>query len=285
MLSSPNLYKYNQIVLKDSETRVIDSNERMAERIAELSKSLRESMGDENEEDFAEDFTDGLQATQVSRLLDDDSPVIKEPIYDGPSPEEIMEDARLQADSLIEEARREAEDLKSSAYEEGFASGQKAGYDKGVKEADELKEKLNQEYQEKEESLSRFYQEKMRDIEPALVDALTGVYEHIFNVNFSDNKEVIVHLMRNALQQMEGGQEYLIHVSSEDFSFVSMQKASLIEAGGLVNANFDVIEDVTLNKNQCLIETENGIFDCSLGVELQELKKELLLLSYDGKNA
>lgn len=284
MLSSPNLYKHNQIVLQDSETRVIDSNERMAERIAELSKSLRESMGDESEEDFAEDFTDGLQATQVSRLLDEDSgAVIKEPIYEGPSPEELLEDARIQADSMMEEAKQEAEDLKNNAYEEGFASGQKAGYDQGIKEADELKAKLNREFQEKEASLSRFYQEKMRDLEPALIDTLTDVYEHIFNVNFSDNREVIVHLMRNALQQMESSQEYLIHVSTEDFSFVSMQKSSLIEAGGAVNANFDVIEDVTLKQNQCLIETENGIFDCSLGVELQELKKELMLLSYDGK--
>ncbi|MCH5280700.1 MAG: hypothetical protein J1E61_04465 [Lachnospiraceae bacterium] len=282
-MSSPNLYKYNQIVLQDSETRVIDSNERMAERIAELSKSLRDSMGDETEEDFAEDFTDGLQATQVSRLLDDESPIIKEPVYDGPSPEEILEDARMQADSMLEEAKREAEDVKNNAYEEGFANGQKAGYDKGMKEADALKEQLSREFQEKEENLTRFYQEKMRDIEPALVDTLTDVYEHIFNVDFSDNREVIVHLMRNALQQMEGSQEYLIHVSSEDFPFVSMQKSSLIEAGGAVNANFDVIEDVTLSKNQCLIETENGIFDCSLGVELKELKKELLLLSYDGK--
>ena len=41
-------------------------------------------------------------------------------------------------------------------------------------------------------------------------------------------------------------------------------------------------EDVTLKKNQCLIETDGGIFDCSLGVELKELKKQLLLLSYDG---
>ena len=44
MLSSHNIYKFNQIVLKDSETRVIDSNERMAEKIAELSKNLQETM-------------------------------------------------------------------------------------------------------------------------------------------------------------------------------------------------------------------------------------------------
>ena len=96
---------------------------------------------------------------------------------------------------------------------------------------------------------------------------------------------MVIHLLKNTLQKMEGCSEYLIHVSRDDLAFVSIQKNTLLEAGGVVNANFDIIEDVTLKKNQCLIETENGIFDCSLGVELKELKKQLLLLSYEGKDA
>ena len=63
-----------------------------------------------------------------------------------------------------------------------------------------------------------------------------------------------------------------------------MQKEALLEAGGVVNAHFDIVEDLTLKKNECLIETESGIFDCSLGIELKELKKQLLLLSYEGKS-
>lgn len=36
----------------------------------------------------------------------------------------------------------------------------------------------------------------------------------------------------------------------------------------------DIIEDMTLAKNECMIETDNGIFDCGLGTELSELKTE-----------
>ncbi len=285
MLSSHNIYKFNQIVLQDSETRVIDSNERMAEKIAELSKNLQETMEESDGEIFAEEFTDGIEAVRVSQLLDEGGGnVIKEPVYDGPSPQELLDEAKEQADAMLTQAKEEAEALKSHAYEEALAKGQEKGYADGLQEAEALKEELRREYQEKEEQLTRFYQNKLEELEPSLVDALTDVYEHIFHVNFSDNRDVIIHLLKNTLQKMEGCGEYLIHVSKDDMAFVSMQKNTLIEAGGVVSANFDIIEDVTLKKNQCLIETENGIFDCSLGVELKELKKQLLLLSYEGKD-
>lgn len=285
MLSSHNIYKFNQIVLQDSETRVIDSNERMAEKIAELSKNLQETMEENDGEFFTEEFTDGIEAVRVSQLLDDDgSNVIKEPVYDGPSPQELLDEAREQADAMLEQAKEEAEALKNHAYEEALIKGQEKGYADGLQEAEALKEELRREYQEKEEQLTRYYQNKLEELEPSLVDALTDVYEHIFHVNFSDNRDVIIHLLKNTLQKMEGSGEYLIHVSKDDMAFVSMQKNDLLEAGGVVSANFDIIEDVTLKKNQCLIETENGIFDCSLGVELKELKKQLLLLSYEGKD-
>lgn len=285
MLSSHNIYKFNQIVLQDAETRVIDSNERMAEKIAEISRSLQESIGEENGESFAEEFTDGIEAAKVSQLLDEGGGnIIKEPVFEGPSPQELLDEAKDQADAMLEQARQEAEALKNHAYEEALAKGHEKGYNEGYQEAEALKTKLIREFQEKEEQLTRFYQEKIEELEPSLVDVLTDVYEHIFQVNFSDNRDVVIHLLKNTLRKTEGCSEYLIHVSRDDLAFVSMQKQALLEAGGVVNANFDIIEDVTLKKNQCLIETENGIFDCSLGVELKELKKQLLLLSYEGKD-
>ena len=46
-------------------------------------------------------------------------------------------------------------------------------------------------------------------------------------------------------------------------------------------STIDIVEDNTLSQNECLIETENGIFDCGLGTQLSELKQQLVLLSYE----
>ena len=58
-----------------------------------------------------------------------------------------------------------------------------------------------------------------------------------------------------------------------------MQKKALL-AGIAHAANVEIIEDVTLNEGECLIETGGGIFDCGLGTQLSGLEKELKLLSY-----
>ena len=42
----------------------------------------------------------------------------------------------------------------------------------------------------------------------------------------------------------------------------------------------EIVEDVSLGENDCMIETEGGIFDCGLGTELSELAQKLKLLSY-----
>lgn len=42
----------------------------------------------------------------------------------------------------------------------------------------------------------------------------------------------------------------------------------------------EVVEDITLHKNECMIETDGGVFDCGLGTQLDELTKRLKLLSF-----
>jgi flagellar assembly protein FliH len=59
-----------------------------------------------------------------------------------------------------------------------------------------------------------------------------------------------------------------------------MQKQEVLYKCVTESAKLEVVEDITLSQNECLIETESGIYDCSVGTELQELKKQLLLLCY-----
>ena len=83
--------------------------------------------------------------------------------------------------------------------------------------------------------------------------------------------------------EIEGSQDYIIHVSPEDYPFVSMSKNKLSEVLGNKSATVEIIEDMTLKKNECMVETDGGIYDCSLDSQLEALRKELLLLSYDGR--
>lgn len=42
---------------------------------------------------------------------------------------------------------------------------------------------------------------------------------------------------------------------------------------------FDITEDDSLKENQCIIETDQRIIDCSLDVQLQNLKDQIKMLT------
>ena len=44
---------------------------------------------------------------------------------------------------------------------------------------------------------------------------------------------------------------------------------------------FDILEDASLSANQCIIETEDKMIDCSLDVQLQNLQEKLFGLPSD----
>ena len=110
---------------------------------------------------------------------------------------------------------------------------------------------------------------------------MTGIYEHIFHVSLKNSRDLVVYLIANTMRKLEGNSGYLVHVSKEDYPFVSMQKKELIKGTGIPLEAIDILEDATLGRSECMIETGNGVFDCSLGTQLEALNEELKLLSYE----
>ena len=125
------------------------------------------------------------------------------------------------------------------------------------------------------------YQQRMDELEPQFVETITGIYEHIFHVELHSYREILGYLISATMRKVEGSRSFIVHVSKEDFPFVSMQKKQIIAGAAIANCTVEMVEDSTLAKNECLIETEGGIFDCGLGTQLSELGQKLRLLSYE----
>lgn len=287
MLSRSMLLKSNSYVVKDENKVIIDSNERLAAKIEAISEMLKST----EEPEFTDEFSQGLEADQVAALLEDGEEsenVIKanpQPVYDGPSPEELIANAQAQIEQMKQSAMEEMDALREntlqSARDEGYKQGYDQGYQEGVDKASQMEEAVKQELAEREQALMEQYQSKMQELEPELMDTLTDIYEHVFSVKLSEYRNVILHLISTTLHRIDGSVNYLVRVSAEDYPFVSMQKQSVLEPCVTGSAKLEVIEDVTLSRNECMIETDSGIYDCSVGTELKELKKELVLLSYE----
>jgi flagellar assembly protein FliH len=128
------------------------------------------------------------------------------------------------------------------------------------------------------QQLQAEFDEKERAMESELVDVITEVMERFFMVQFSNKKDLLLHLIDNALINIENSREFLIKVNDENFDFLNQYKSQLQEKVGN-DLQLDIIRDPVLDVHQCLIETDGGVFDCSLDVELDNLVKDLKSLS------
>lgn len=295
-----NMIKRAFVKVEDTEKLVIDSNGLVTDKMEKIAKQtfVPLEQGSGYEEGYDE-FTEGLVADKVEMLVGDPagegedaealapSNVIRNDAAASQAAEEILSNAQAeagnivseaenQAQSIISDAQGQAQGIRDEARNEGFNAGHDEGYQAGMAEAEALKSQ----YEEMIVALEEDYRKKMEDLEPMFVDTLTGIYEHIFHVDLSNSKDIVFYLIQNALRNAEGGEGFIVHVSKEDYGYVSMQKKELLQ--GITGGDgIEIVEDMTLKNNECLIETGGGIFDCSLETELAGLKRELMLLSYE----
>ena len=169
-----------------------------------------------------------------------------------------------------------------AAADAAAAAGDEAARQEAQAQADRIQAQREAEYREKAAGLDAEYQKMIDELEPKFVDTITGIYEHIFHVDLHSYREVLCYLISATMRNTEDNKSFLIHVSKEDYPYVSMQKKQITAQTASPNASVEIIEDMTLGKGECLIETEGGIFDCGLGTQLAELRQKLKLLSYEG---
>ncbi len=272
---------YNNNKEEKKTKRVIDSNQAVSERIKALSEILETAV----DVDLADEFNEGLDAEQVDALLADQEEVAAEKeraeaaqkLIDeaNEQAEGIIADANGQAAQIIEEAHAKAAEIQEDARKIGQAEGDERGYAEGLERAAQIE----REAEEKAAELDRQFEARLEELEPKLVDTLTDIYSHVFGIDLTGRSDVVLHLLKDAIRNIEGAKNYLIHVSRDDHEAVIAGKDEL--TSGLGNAvTIEIIEDATLSPGSSFIETDGGIFDCSIGTELELLKKELRILSY-----
>lgn len=273
---SKNLIKANQFVLKEKEPVVVDSNELVAKKLGSIFPAFREAV--------PTGFQSGLNAPEIDPLfLDmDEGEIIgedipEEPVYTGPSPEELIAEAQAEIDEMRREAEKNISFLKKRSMEEGRQQGYEEGRIQAMAELEAAKKELEMQARAMEQE----YQNLIDELEPKFIQTLTGIYEEVFKVDLKDYKSILVHVISNTIRQIEGSKDFLVHVSRTDYEKVMEQKEKLMSGLPSQGVTVELIADVTLKENECMIETSSGIYDCGVGIQLEELTRKLRLLSYE----
>jgi len=293
---SSNLFKSYYLNRNTDNARIINSNEMIAQKLESIGFALPTTNVNMGAIDGFEpvDLYGQSPVIDPAALLsgeynpeDVSAGVIKssepevepEPVYTGPTPEELVAQAQAEIDIMRKNALSEMEALRSSAMREAQALGYEEGRMQGMRELETAKQQLEQERMQ----MQTMYEQQIDALEPMFVKTLTGIYEKVFEVGLDNQQEIVVNLLRNTMKKLDGCKNFLVHVSSSDYPYVREHKNELLSESSQEGTVVDVVEDSMMRENECTIETINGIYDCGIGTQLSELRKRLTLLSYDGR--
>ena len=240
----------------NEEPRVIDNNEMISKKIEKIKEEL------EHPEHQAETdgFVPGLNA-EVAEL---------------PNPEE---------ESVAED---NAKAVKQNADKERMwiiQSSSKEGFDKGYQEAQQqCQEELNrrlQELNQKQQEMEQEVQKQKEEMEPVLVETILDVFSHMTHLLMEDKKDLILAVVNSAFEDIDISKNYLIRVCHDDAVFLKENKDKIVTA--VSDVNIEIVEDSLMTKGQCMIDTDMGVFDCSLDGQIDKLMEDIKILSCSGK--
>ena len=259
--SLSNLYKQRYIITASQQTRVINSNEAVAARLEEIKKQAVESGG----------FIEGLMAEEVE--------------LPPPEPEISLEEIKAQADAMIAEAQEQAEKLLAEARGQAEAieakakeQGRQEGYQQGREQADLELEHQEQELEKRRQQLEEEYRRLQNRLEPEILDAICGIFEKVFFIQFDQYKEILLHLIQNAILKIESTREFQVRVNEKNYRYIEGHREEILGQVGQ-NIRLEIEADASLDESQCVIETDSGFFDCSMGIQFENLIKAIRSLS------
>ncbi len=218
----------------------------------------------------AESFSPGINAPEVEPASEVDY---------AAEASKIIDNAYAQSDEILANANAEAENIKSQAYDEGYNNG----LNDGQAELESMKQNAIAEIDEMRERAKQEMEQEMLAIEPTLVDTILEVFRQVTDVLSEDRRDIILQLVNNVLQKVNISHDFIIRVSKDDYGYLTENKSKIYGAV-LGEGSIEIVEDVAMTKNQCIIETENGMYDCSLDVQLDNLISEIKMLSCINNN-
>ncbi len=172
---------------------------------------------------------------------------------------------------VIAMAKKHADEIAKNAYGDGFEQGERAGFEYGNKKAESVGRELLDLLQE----IRSIRDEVLKQSERESVILAMRLAERIINHEVTVQEDLILHIAREALQQVAGEDQIRIVLNPEDFDFLQKSKEDLNRSvEGL--ASIDVEKDESIRRGGCLIQTRMGEIDTRIDNKMDVLFQELI---------
>jgi len=199
--------------------------------------------------------------------------------------QQIRRQAEDEAERIIAEAKRKAQEIEQAAQQAfekerkeaetaGFAAGREAGYAEGRAEVQRLVERAHQILERAQEKRA----EILAETEQQIVDLVLLIARKVIKIISENQRNVVVSNVVQALRKVKGRGDIIIRVNVDDLKLTTEHTKDFIQLIEGVK-NIQVVEDSSVDRGGCIIETDFGEIDARISSQLAELEQKILEIS------
>ena len=175
--------------------------------------------------------------------------------------DEVTQAAHVQAEVLLAQAREQAAGALQQAHTEAAELKQRA-YDDAVAQA-------VRDWHERQAGAAVDKQRSLREMHEKLAQIVTSAVERI--VHSHDRTALYQRALKNVQSLTRGATSLKLRVGAQDHAHASDCIAS-VAALGDAGLSVEVVCDPALRPGSCIFESESGVLDASLHVQLDSLR-------------
>ncbi|MDW0111782.1 flagellar assembly protein FliH [Sporosarcina saromensis] len=180
-------------------------------------------------------------------------------------------------DTLKEAWEHEKNALQQQAYEEAFQLGFEEGRNKALSDMHAAVEIANEVTMTSKENAQKYLASQERVILELAIRSASRILGRVLE----EDHESFLSIVKKGLKEARESKEIKLFVSLEDFELVSSNRTELM-AIFPPDIPFFIFADEDLQRNDCMIETNQGRIVASVKDQLSELKEKLVELLESG---
>ena len=199
--------------------------------------------------------------------------------------QKIRQEAEDEAKRIVEEANKKAEELEAEiqgkvdkvekeAFGKGHAEGREEGFQEGSQEVERLVDTLQKIISAAIDKRNEIIQES----ETQVINLVLLISKKVIKVISENQKNVVINNVVQALRKLKSRGDVVIRVNLGDVELTSEHISDFMKMVENVKS-VTVLEDSSVDRGGCIIETDFGQIDARISSQLHEIEEKIIELA------
>ena len=170
---------------------------------------------------------------------------------------------RIDDRNLVSRAQEESENIKKSAFEEGY----RLGLEKSQSDLEKFREEFSK--------FMNARKEVFEYIAPDILELSVDIAKKIIKKELESDPQVLINTIVDVLRTVSKNEPKItIRVRPQSVQFIKDTIPNITYQYG-IDSKINIVSDPSIEEGGCVFQTNNGIVDASIDTQLEIIKKSL----------